>query len=247
VPCLQIYVSHLLILLLLGQDQPAFRGEVALVHVDVEVREGGRLVADLGRESFRVTDEGKPQAIVYFGHEEVPLDVVLLFDARREMRPDVQRVAEAAHTALSDLRQDDRIAVMAFGVTPSECKTDLILGFTGDLAAAERSIGNPLLQTESGVKDSGFCSIQRGLASAAQLLLPQPKSGRRRAIVIITDDKGAPTRPSVVRDAIRDLWRADAVVLGVIVHSGETVVSIGPPYRRRGRTPRNDRSSAHAL
>ena len=224
-------MSHLLFLFLLAQSQPTFRSEVALVHVDVEVREEGRPVADLDRKSFHVTDDGKPQTIVYFGHEEEPLDVVLVFDGRREMHPDVKRVAEAAHVALSDLRQGDHIAVMAFGVTAGDCKTVLILDFTGDFEAAERSIGDQVLQSEPGPKGSGFCSIQRGLASAARRFLGQPVGNRRRAIVIITDDKGVPTRPAVVRDAIHDLWRSDVVVLGVIVHSEEVVISIGPPYR----------------
>ena len=71
----------ILLLLLLAQDQPTFRSDVALVHVDAEVRQDGHPVTDLGKESFRVTDEGKPQTILYLGHEEEPLDVVLLLDA----------------------------------------------------------------------------------------------------------------------------------------------------------------------
>ena len=30
---------------------------------------------------------------------------------------------------------------------------------------------------------------------------------------------------------MRDLWKGDAVVLGVLVHSGNSVLSIGPPHR----------------
>lgn len=219
----------------MAQDQPAFRSDVALVHVDVEVREDGRTVTDLTKASFRISDNGKPQTIAYFGHEEEPLDVVLVFDARREVRPDVRRVAEAAHTALSDLRRGDRIAVMAFGVTSTDCRTDLIADFTSDFEMAEKSISNQALQNEQGPQGSGFCSIQKGLDSAARLLSKplskQQDNVRRRAIIVITDDKGVPTKSDVVRGTIRDLWRADAVVLGVIVQSKEIVVTIGPPYR----------------
>ncbi len=211
---------HLLLLLLLAQDQPAFHSEVALVHVDAEVRRDGHVLPDLDKGSFRVTDNGKPQTIVYFGHEEEPLDVVLVVDARREVRPDLRRIAEAAHTVLSDLRQGDHIAAMAFGATAGDCRTEVISDFTGDFKPAE-----------FGPKGSGFCSIQRGLESAAQHLLGQPNGNRRRAIIVITDDKGVPARPAVVRNVLHDLWRANAVVLGVIVHSGEVMVSIGPPYR----------------
>jgi hypothetical protein len=96
-----------LLLLLLAQDQPVFHSDVTLVHVDAEVREGGLSIAGLGKESFRVTDNGKPQTVLYFGHREVPLDILLLFDARAEMRPAIARIAEATRTALSDLNQGD--------------------------------------------------------------------------------------------------------------------------------------------
>lgn len=227
----------LLLLLLLAQAQPTFRSDVALVHVDVEVRKDGHPVADLGKESFRVTDEGKRQTIVYFGHDEEPLDVVLLFDARGQIGWDVKRIAEAAHVALSELREGDQVAVMAFGATGSNskaasrnCRTDLVLDFTGDFEAAERSVGNEVLKQELQSNGIWLCSGLMSLASAAQHFQGQPNSNRKRAIIIVTDDKGSGARAELVRDAIHDLWKADAVVLGVLVHSGEVAFSI-PPYR----------------
>jgi len=243
----------LLLLLLLSQEQPTLRSDVALVHVDAEVREGRRPIEGLGRESFRVTDEGKPQTILYFGHEEQPLDVVWLFDGRGEMRPDLKRVAEAAHTALSDLRAGDRIAVMAFHLTGVGCKTEVIADFTGDFAAAERSIGNQLPPQEPGSAVLGFCPIVGGLGDAARHLLGQPNANHRRTIIIVTDDKLFQSRSDVARDAIRDLWRADAVVLGVIVHSGDHELVIAPqPGSRlcrkqdRRRYPENQRRGGGA-
>jgi len=218
----------LLILLLLSQDQPTFRSDVGLVHVDAEVREGGRPIEGLGRESFRVTDEGKAQAILYFGHEEEPLDVVWLFDARSEMRPDVTRVAEAAHTALSDLRSGDQIATMAFGLSGGSCRTDLVLDFTGDFRAAARSLQQQLEST-----GLGFCPTMRGLDGAAQHFLSQPNANHRRTIIIVTDDKLFQSSSGAVHNAIHDLWTADAVVLGVIVHSAEHALVIAP-YRGVG-------------
>jgi hypothetical protein len=47
---------------------------------------------------------------------------------------------------------------------------------------------------------------------------------------VFADDQGAPTRADTARNAVRDLWKVDAVVLGVIVSSGASGFSIGPPY-----------------
>ena len=58
---------YLLTLLLALQDQPTFRTDVTLVRVDAEVLQDGRIVEGLGKDSFLVTDAGKPQRILYFG------------------------------------------------------------------------------------------------------------------------------------------------------------------------------------
>src|SRR5262245_14879763 len=82
--------------------QPTFRSDVTQVHVDAEVttREGS-IIEDLGKQDFRVLDNGKPQEIVQFGHEQEALDIILLFDTSFSMRPVVERVAEEARRTVS--------------------------------------------------------------------------------------------------------------------------------------------------
>ncbi|HEY1757029.1 MAG TPA: hypothetical protein VGG72_16765 [Bryobacteraceae bacterium] len=228
----------LLLHLLLAQNQPVFRSDFALVHVDAEVRQDGQPIAGLDAENFRVTDNGKPQTILYFGHEEEPLDMVLLFDARGAMRPDVKRVADAAHVALGDLHPADHVAIMAIARADHDCRTDLILDFTGDFESAEKSLGGDAFQQEfepRGWSCYDDSAIQKGLSDAARHLASQPTGNRKRAIIILTDDKGTPARAEVARDAVHDLWKADAVVLGVIVHSSGFAICICPETYRGAR------------
>ena len=56
-----------LILLLALQQPPAFRAEVRVVRVDAEVRQEMRSIDGLARQDVLITDEGKPQEILYFG------------------------------------------------------------------------------------------------------------------------------------------------------------------------------------
>jgi len=193
-----------LVLSLLVQDPPTFTSAVSLVRVDAEVRANNAPVNDLRRESFRITDNGRPRPIVYFAHEEQPLDVILLFDTSASMRPVVARVAEAAHAVLADLRPGDRVEVMAFDQT-----IDVVLGFTEDFAAAGNSIGERVL-----ARPFRCCTpIQEALAEAARQFAGEPVGVRRRAVAIVTDDEGTRNYPGT----LRKLWDADAVVLGVIV------------------------------
>jgi hypothetical protein len=129
---------------------------------------------------------------------------------------------------------------MAFGATGSNpnaasrnCRTDPVLDFTGDFEMAERSVGNEVLRDLKS-NEAWLCSGLISLASAAQHLQAQPTSqpngDRKKAIIIVTDDKGSGMHAELVRDAIHNLWKADAVVLGVLFHRGEIAYSI-PPNR----------------
>jgi len=213
----------LLMLTLLLQDPATFRSDVALVRVDAEVRTESGPVSDLRRDSFRIADNGLDRSIVYFAHDEQPLDVILLFDTSKSMGPVVARVAEAAHLAMGELRPGDRVAIMAFDRT-----TDLVEDFTGDFAIAERAISGKVLQ-----RKTHCCSpIQAAVGVAARQFLKQHSlnrqgSNRRRAIVVVTDDRGTSVRPS----ALRDLQEADAVVLGVIVSRGPRIGPLAFWYR----------------
>jgi len=193
-----------LLLLTLAQTAPDFRGDLALVHVDVEVRQGGRSVENLRAEDFRVTDNGKPQPIVNFGHSEESLDVILLLDTSISMRPVIERVATLAREALSQLQRGDRVAIMRF-----DCDAALIADFTEDFAAAENSIRYQVAQG----KFTGCSNIQKSLAQSAEPFRWQGARPGRRAVVIVTDDNGGVG----YINAVRPLWDVDAVALGVFV------------------------------
>jgi VWFA-related protein len=218
---------HLLALLFAAPGQPTFRTDVTLVRVDAEVQQEGRVVEGLGKESFLVTDAGKPQRILHFGHQDEPLDVVLLFDVSAETRLAIQRVAEAAHTVLSGLREGDRLAVMTSGQTTENCKARLVAAMSGDFDTAELRITGEVQQNY----EASSCQLFTGIHAAAQQFLSEPRADRRRAIVVVTDDQGAGTVPRLVEDTVHNLWKADVVVLGVIVHSGKTTLRLGPPHR----------------
>jgi VWFA-related protein len=202
---------HLPLLLLLAAEETAtFRAGVNLVHIDVEVRQGERTVEGLTKDDFRVTDNGRAQTILSAASVEEPLDVILLLDTSASMEPVMERVARAARTALGQLREGDRVAVMAFDEAP-----ELVADFTGDFAAVEQTIRERVL-TRSFPRNT---QIQRAVDAAA-LLFHKPSShpaagGRRRAVLIVTDNLGMRREGQ----ALPHLWEADAVLSGVIVRS----------------------------
>ena len=193
----------------LAQNAPTFRTGVSLVHVDAEVTAAdGRILHGLTKDDFQVFDEGKPQNIVQFSEGEEPLDLILLFDTSGSMRPKVAEVAAAARQGVQELRPGDRVCVMVFNT-----RSRVLSPFTEDLSAVEHTIQDDVLSLDFG----GGTLIQGAVDDAALRLMRQPRTQRRRAVLIITDNLGQRSRREST--VVRDFWEADALLSALVVRS----------------------------
>jgi VWFA-related protein len=204
-----------LLALLLAQESATFKTGVSLVHVDAEVTDGTRLLGGFHKEDFQVFDNGAVQPILYFSREETPLDLILLFDISGSMQPKLEKLASSAHAALGQLRKGDRVAVMTFTT-----KSTLVQVFSDDMQAVERTINAQVLG-----KARGGTRILRAVTDAAYYFLKEPRTERRRAVLIVTDNHG---QPSGRRDAVvRSLWEADALLSGLELRSSGESAMLG--------------------
>ncbi len=198
----------LLLTCLLLQNTPVFRAGVSLVRVDAEVSDGTRTLDGLKKEDFRIRDNGDPQVISHFSQDAEPLDIVLLFDISGSMKPNIERVASAAGLALGELRAGDRVAVWTFNT-----RTRVIAPFTEDLKAVEKTLTEDLLNIRFG----GGTLIQSAVDNVAESFLREPKSPRRRAVLVFTDDIGTKTRRE--KNVVEHYWEADALLSELIIRS----------------------------
>jgi VWFA-related protein len=204
-----------LLALLLAQESATFKTGVSLVHVDAEVTDGTRLLSGFHKEDFQVFDNGAVQPILYFSREETPLDLILLFDISGSMQPKLEKLASSAHAALGQLRKGDRVAVMTFTT-----KSTLVQAFSDDMQAVEQTINAQVLG-----KARGGTRILRAVTDAAYYFLKEPRTERRRAVLIVTDNHG---QPSGRRDAVvRSLWEADALLSGLELRSSGESAMLG--------------------
>jgi VWFA-related protein len=194
--------------MLVAQSPATFHSDVALVHVDLEVTDGTRIVTGLHKEDFIIHDNSQPQPILYCSEEEEPLDVILLFDISNSMRPSVQQVGASAHAALAELRPGDRVAVMTF-----EIYSHLIAPLSSDLAQVQRSIEEDVVEG----RFHGGTHLLAGVDDAAKYFLAQPASHRRRAVLILTDNFGQRSRRTST--VVHHLWEADATLSGLIIRT----------------------------
>lgn len=192
-----------------AQQAAVFHAGVSLVHVEAEVlAPDGRILTGFSKDDFRIFDQGKPQPLVSFSAGEQPLDLILLFDISGSMRAVVERVAAAADQGLHELRPGDRVSVMVFNT-----RTLVVAPFTENLEIVQRAIQQGVL----GLRFGGGTLIQNAVDDAALRFLREPRTERRRAVLIITDNIGVRTRRE--QSVIRDFWEADALLSGLIIRN----------------------------
>lgn len=193
-------------LLAAADGDVVFRSDVSLVRVDAQVVDrDNRAITGLRAEDFVLKEEGRSQQIRNFASEDMPVDVVLLLDVSRSMRPHIERVTSAAHQALRELADQDRVAIMVF-----DRSTRVRLPFRNSRDDVERELESLLRHEDF----NGGTDITRGLLDAANYVARNARREARRAIVIVTDDQTERNRDEAA--VSRALTRADAVLCALI-------------------------------
>jgi VWFA-related protein len=154
-----------------GQEQ-AFELKGDLVEVPVIVRtQDNRLIADLKKEDFILSEEGVEQPISFFAHTEEPFHVALLIDTSGSTEEELPQIQTAAMAFVNQLHSPDRVTVVSFATAVRfECD------FTSDRTALTQAIR----QTRAG----GGTVLYEAVQQSAERL--RPIKGRK-AMVLFTD------------------------------------------------------------
>src|SRR5438552_16983602 len=102
-----------------------------LVVFDAQVidKKSKRVIGDLTKDDFEITENGVKQSVSYFSRDELPLSIMLMLDVSGSVRPILHQIRDGALNALQRLKPEDQVAVMAFGTTH-----ELVQGLTKDRA-----------------------------------------------------------------------------------------------------------------
>lgn len=214
IPCL-IVATIILLLTSVGlraqEKEPVevIRVNTDLVVFDAQVidKKSKRIVGDLTKDDFEITDNGTKQQISYFSRDELPLSIILLLDVSRSVRPIIHDIRDGALNALRRLKPDDQVSVMAFA-----SETKLAQDFTKDRALVSRKIEEATATDVLG--NATF--IGPALESAAIHMQQAPILNSRRVIIVITDNIAA-TTDRQERDVLEQLFDTGTVVYGLIV------------------------------
>jgi VWFA-related protein len=182
-----------------------------LVVFDAQVidKKTKRLIGDLTKDDFEVTEKGAKQPISYFGRDELPLSIMLLLDVSGSVRPILHQIRDGALGALQRLKPEDQVAVMTFANT-----SKLAQDFTKDRSLAARKIEEA---TATDALGSGTL-LGPALDSATIHMQTAPTQTSRRVIIIVTDNI-AFTTGYEQKEILEELLDSGTVVYGLIVRA----------------------------
>lgn len=193
---------------------------VDLVVLDAQViqQKTGRVVGDLKREDFVLSEDGVKQQITHFSQDTLPLSVILLIDRGGCLDPFSDRVRHATEEALQRLRPQDEVALMAFADT-----TDLIAGF----GRGNERILRALDRVPPHDENAGHC-FSRAFFDAADYMRSAGNPDGRRVIIVITGitayfDCASPSN----EEARIAILESGAVVCGIIPKTAEQQLENG--------------------
>ena len=200
-------MRHLpLIVLLLLALQPNFSTLREAVRVDVLVTDKGQPVRGLSVADFEVLDNGIAQRVDLVSFEQIPLNVVLVFDTSGSVTDErLGHMRDAGSAVLNGLTRTDQAALVTFSHVVAQRAP-----LTPDLEKVRTALVFRPPEGDTALVDAVYTSM----------LIGESDAGRSLAIVF---SDGVDTASFLPADAVLDTAkRSDVVVYGV---------SVGPRVR----------------
>src|SRR5579872_272762 len=199
-----------LLLAVLTQSRPVFTSHADLVelHVSVLDRHAG-YVSDLPRDAFTVTEDGRPQRIEFFEHEDTPVTVGIVIDSSGSMvrRRDAVIAAGMAFAASSN--PADELFTINFNehVWPG---LEDGQEFTSDRDTLRRALDRASARGRTAFFDA--------LATALRHL---DKGHESRKVLIVVSDGGDNASRTTCDEILATALRSDVVIYTIGIYDPE--------------------------
>lgn len=204
----------------MAREQPRMAGdsfemaiEARLVQVYATVS-GARdkVVNDLTRDDFQLFEDGKPQEIVHFAHEETPLSIVLLVDSSESMMGRIGEAGRGLADFIGSVRPIDQVMLVEF-----DSETRVLSEFTRDKERLNKAL--------DALRPDGSTALYDALAFSIEQLTARDYG---RVVVLLSDGVDASfaggskkTFAEVLRQAHETDTRVFTIGLGVSVDRDE--------------------------
>jgi VWFA-related protein len=182
-------------------EYPVFRSEARLVLLDVSVkRRNGSPTKELSKENFIVSEDGAPQVITVFAHNDLPVTVGLLVDESRSMAPKRAEVVVAAEAFIRESNPQDEIFVLNFNDSVKPGLPEQML-FSDDIKQLRSALYHGIPEGKTALNDAVVAGLD------------QLRLGRRdKKTLIVISDGGDNASKHTRRDMIDRVERSIATI-----------------------------------
>ncbi|HEX8189919.1 MAG TPA: VWA domain-containing protein [Pyrinomonadaceae bacterium] len=182
-------------------DDEVVRINSSEVLLPVTVRDGdGRLVSGLGRDDFKVFEDGREQPLSDLSLRQVPVDVALLVDASSSVAESFEDFRRAAEDFAGRVSGEDRFCLVKF-----DDRVELLLDWSKSRLQLRRALG----RLSTGV----FTRFNDALLLAAREQFRQNE--RRRALVVLSDGIDSNRGSATADAALRALLETQVTVFAI--------------------------------
>jgi hypothetical protein len=131
----------------------------------------GLYITDLAKEEFKITEDGVPQEIAFFGKVAAPFHVVLLLDTSSSTKDKLRQIQQAAFAFVQQLQPVDHVKVISF-----DDKVKDLNEFTADREVLRAAINS----TRSGEGTKVYDAVELAMDNLRKIR-------GRKAIVLFSD------------------------------------------------------------
>lgn len=219
-----------------NEQQPPRSGgtlkvESKLVEVFATVRDRhNAILENLTKDDFKVSEDGVPQKITYFGKEsDMPITLAILMDTSASMANILDAEKAAASSFVHEImRKKDEAVVISF-----DTDEDLLADFTEDPVVLTHAINRAQINVDaSGVGGTpGTVPSQSGgtnLYDAVYLACHDELGNEagRKAIIVLSDAEDTGSKMNI-DEAIESAQRADAVIHVILISDPGATMGYG--------------------
>jgi hypothetical protein len=156
----------------------------------------GLYITDLAREEFKITEDGVPQEIAFFGKVAAPFHVVLMLDTSSSTKDQLRKIQQAAYTFVQQLQPVDRVKVISF-----DDKVNDLNEFTADREVLRTAING----TRSGEGTKVYDAVELAMNTLRQIR-------GRKAIVLFSDGMDWYSDKATFQSTVRSLDEEGVVI-----------------------------------
>ncbi len=173
--------------------------DMVVLHASVRNRKG-ILVSGLEKDNFQVYEDGVPQQIKYFSHEDIPVTVGLVVDNSGSMRPKRPEVIAAALAFARSSNPEDQMFVVTFNERVS-------FGLPRGQPFTDKAV--QLEAALSRIAADGMTALYDGLAAGLEHL---KKGNSEKKVLLVISDGGDNASRHSLAEVMTLAGQPDAII-----------------------------------